>query len=191
MSNSKDLVSMAGKWIPRSFKAAVFGLIMFAGLTYEDRTVDPETGLLCISECGTCPVLCSPPPSPELEPSGPLPSPPQSPPPVHHSPPQYYYISPPPSPPKQSPSPTPSPPKQSPSPPSYSSKGAPPPPPRFVYFYDMPPAGPVPTATTGTGVVNNNPLPNYFYTSMASSPSSVHVLLLFILLAHHLVFSFW
>ncbi|KAM1388329.1 hypothetical protein ACFX2I_016473 [Malus domestica] len=191
MSNSKDLVSMAGKWIPRSFKAAVFGLIMFAGLTYEDHTVDPETGLLCISECGTCPVLCSPPPSPELEPSGPLPSPPQSPPPVHHSPPQYYYISPPPSPPKQSPSPTPSPPKQSPSPPSYSSKGAPPPPPRFVYFYDMPPAGPVPTATTGTGVVNNNPLPNYFYTSMASSPSSVHVLLLFILLAHHLVFSFW
>ncbi|XP_009365563.2 leucine-rich repeat extensin-like protein 3 [Pyrus x bretschneideri] len=184
---------MTRKWIPRSFKAAVFGLIMFAGLTYEDQTVDPETGLLCISECGTCPVLCSPPPSPELEPSGPLPSPPQSPPPVHHSPPQYYYISPPPSPPKQSPSPPSSPPKQSPSPPSYSSKGAPPPPPppRFVYFYDMPPAGPVPTAATGTGVVNNNPLPNYFYTSMASSPSSVRVMLLFILLAHHLVFSFW
>ncbi|TQE11108.1 hypothetical protein C1H46_003114 [Malus baccata] len=173
MANSRALRFMVGKWIPRSLMAAIFGMIMFSRFTYGDQTVDPETGLICISDCTTCPVICSPPPPPQLEPSGPPPSPLQSPPPAYHSPPQYYYISPPPSPPKQSPLPPPSPPKQC--PPSYPSKGAPPPP-RFMYFYGMPPAGPVPTtATTGAGVANNSSHPYYyFYASEASSPSSVH-----------------
>ncbi|BBG95073.1 S-adenosyl-L-methionine-dependent methyltransferases superfamily protein [Prunus dulcis] len=163
----------------------LIGLVMFAGLTYEDQVGEAETGLLCISECTTCPVICSTPPPPQLESS----SPPPSPPPVHPSPSQSYYSSPPPSPPQfdyssppaSPPPPPPSPPKQSPSPSSYS-KGAPPPP-SFVYFFNMPPSGPVPTTTTTTtGVLHNNSYPYYYFYASEASSLSAHAFFLFVFL---------
>ncbi|PQM37773.1 leucine-rich repeat extensin-like protein 3 [Prunus yedoensis var. nudiflora] len=82
MGSFKALAFTEGKWFPWFLKAGLIGLVMFAGLTYEDQVGEAETGLLCISECTTCPIICSPPPPPQLESS----SPPPSLPPVHRSP---------------------------------------------------------------------------------------------------------
>ncbi|KAA8546236.1 hypothetical protein F0562_003025 [Nyssa sinensis] len=102
-------LSLRRKWLLLFlFMVGVMG-IGLARVTSADQTAIPATGLLCISDCATCPVICSPPPPP-LESK-----PPRSPPAVHHSPPQSYYF--------QSPPPPPPP------PPSYISWGATPPPP--------------------------------------------------------------
>nr|DAD49041.1 TPA_asm: hypothetical protein HUJ06_018978 [Nelumbo nucifera] len=61
-------------------RVGIMGMILFARVSLEDRIGQPSTGLLCISDCVTCPVICAPPPPP--------PSPP--PPPVHHSPSQSH-----------------------------------------------------------------------------------------------------
>lgn len=44
--------------------------ITFIGVSGDDiqTPVEPTSGLLCISECGTCPIICSPPPSPARSP---------------------------------------------------------------------------------------------------------------------------
>ncbi|KAH6792386.1 hypothetical protein C2S52_002863 [Perilla frutescens var. hirtella] len=129
----------------------------------------PSAGLLCISDCETCPVICSPPPSPPSLSSPPPtpklppllpPSPPQSPP-THHmnSPPQpYYYFTAP------SPSSPPPPAHPKPPPPSYNSwGGATPPPPPQVYLYN-----PGNTAPAGMGQRNFSYPYYYFYASKAS-----------------------
>ncbi|CAI9093733.1 OLC1v1029287C1 [Oldenlandia corymbosa var. corymbosa] len=134
----------------------------------DDTEIPPETttttpssssssssspGLLCISECATCPVICSPPPSPANSKPPPSPFLPPSPsltkpsplppsPPVHYYSPSYPYLhAPPPSlfpeplpPVSSSPPPPPTPKKQPPPTPSYVSSGSgSPPPPRMIY----------------------------------------------------------
>ncbi|PIN13241.1 Dynamin GTPase [Handroanthus impetiginosus] len=94
------LALMARKW-------CLFLLtILFSTSKSESQTNNPQAGLLCISDCETCPVICSPPPSSSSPstPSSPLPPPPSPlpfllpPPPVHHhSPPHPYYFASPPS----------------------------------------------------------------------------------------------
>lgn len=167
-----------------------FVLFTFATLTYGDQMGEPETGLLCISDCATCPVICSPPP-PMLESSNPPPSTSMStsPLPVHHSPPQSYCSSPPlPSAPSTPQPPPPSPHKETPSSPSSPSWGSTPPPP-FKYYFDEPPSGPV-TPTRGP---HDYSYPYYyFYSSEASSPLSVHASsYFFILLFFQFVFCCW
>lgn len=183
-------------------KVGFMGMIMVArSVTSQQEEImgtPPSTDLLCISECQTCPVICSPPPSPStpksyppptqpvLPKSYPPPPPPLllqylSPPPpyisIHHSPPpvQSYYLSPPPhsesilSPPPPSQRPPPSAPSTS------SSKGSPPPPPPpFKYFYNLPPgpAGQGPPTVVGPPHQYNYPYPYYyFYESKASTLS--------------------
>ncbi|GAV69954.1 hypothetical protein CFOL_v3_13454 [Cephalotus follicularis] len=137
-------------------------MVMFARVASEDQ---PSTGLLCISHCVTCPVICSPPPA--AQESHPPPS--TKSPPIHHSPPQSYYHSPPP----------PLPPKQSPSVPwTYPSWSTPPPP----SYYNNPPG-------SGLGPPHY-PYPYYyFYTSKTSCPSSYASLLLVLFMFHALFLS--
>ncbi|KAF3447286.1 hypothetical protein FNV43_RR12468 [Rhamnella rubrinervis] len=82
MGQREVLVSMRRNYPLRVF-CFIGLLITFATLTYEDHVGEPESGLLCISDCTTCPVICSPPP-PVLESH---PPPPTSQP-VHRSPPR-------------------------------------------------------------------------------------------------------
>ncbi|KAI3496412.1 hypothetical protein L1887_38773 [Cichorium endivia] len=120
---------------------------IFSGVT---PSPTPDANLLCISECGTCPVICSPPPSPvESKPppspveSKPPPSPVESKPPPSPKtgdpePPPYltpiYHATPPP---MSTATPMPRPPAKSCPPPSYIAMGTnapppPPPPPKLV-----------------------------------------------------------
>ncbi|XP_040998971.1 extensin-2-like [Juglans microcarpa x Juglans regia] len=136
------LAWMRKKWFLWFLKVGIMGLIMFANVTSEDQIGVPSTNTLCISDCATCPVICSP--SPPLLQSHPPPSPP-----VHHSQPR--------------PRPPPleaSAPKAS----SYSSVQPPPPPP-YKYFNNMPP-GP---GTPPTTYPHDYSYPYYyFYASKAS-----------------------
>ncbi|KAK8547353.1 hypothetical protein V6N13_098065 [Hibiscus sabdariffa] len=158
------------KWL----KLAIMGIVMLmlAGVTSEHEMGTPSADLLCISDCATCPVICSPPPPPLLKAF----SPPSSS--VHLSPPEPYYTPRSPSesddtrcpPPLESESLPPSPPRPPPPPPppaqsSYSSKASPPPP-RFVYFFNAPPG-------QGQGLPtvlgpHEYPYPYYYYPSKAS-----------------------
>ncbi|XP_038698806.1 leucine-rich repeat extensin-like protein 3 [Tripterygium wilfordii] len=85
------------KWLGLLVKVTVLVTVMVARANSED-----QTGLLCVSDCGTCPVICSPPPSPVKShtppPHSSLPPPPPPPllTPIYQSPPQSYYHSPPP-----------------------------------------------------------------------------------------------
>ncbi|KAL2236000.1 UNVERIFIED_CONTAM: hypothetical protein Sindi_1332200 [Sesamum indicum] len=154
--------------MPRTWMLFLF--ILFASSRSEGQTQTglPPAGLLCISDCETCPVICSPPPPPTPK------SPPT--PPVHHpSPPlPYYFDSPAPSSP---PPPHPLPPPPSyvswggsanppppPPPPSNTTKGGGAPPPPSVYVYNpgtiMPP---------GMGQRNYSYPYYYFYASKAVS----------------------
>ncbi|XP_022732009.1 extensin-like [Durio zibethinus] len=157
-------LSLGSKWLVLLLKVGIMVLIMLARVTSEDELGIPSAGLLCISDCATCPVICSPPPPPLLKS---FPPPPPS---VHHSPPPvpYYYI--PPQSYSHSPPPAESVPPTSPlrppppAPSSYSSKGSPPPP--FKYFYNAPP-GQGPPTVVGP---HQYPYPYYyFYASKASS----------------------
>ncbi|KAB2080022.1 hypothetical protein ERO13_A05G040600v2 [Gossypium hirsutum] len=175
-------VFKGSKWL----KIGIMGMIMLARVTSEHEMGTPSDGSLCISECTTCPVICSPPPPSQLKSfSPPSPS-------VHDSPPEPDYIppqlpdsqcSPPPlesvslpspsPPPPRPPSPPPPPP---PAPSSYSSKASPPPP-RFEYFYNAP-NGQGPPAIVGP---IQYPYP-YYYVSKASPLSfqaSLSLLMLF------------
>ncbi|KAK6118321.1 hypothetical protein DH2020_047892 [Rehmannia glutinosa] len=121
----------------------------------QGQTGISPAGLLCISDCETCPVICSPPPSPPSPSAPPTPKSPPPAPPVHrHSPPPpqlpYYFDSPSPS----------SPPAHPPPPPSV---GAGPPPPS-VYVYNPGTAVPPP----GMGQRNFSFPYYYFYASKAS-----------------------
>ncbi|KAG2663390.1 hypothetical protein I3760_16G027100 [Carya illinoinensis] len=116
------LAWMRKKWFLWFLKVGIMELIMFANVTSEDQIGVPSTNTLCISDCATCPVICSPPPPPPppLLQSHPPPSPS-----AHHS-------RPPRPPPLEA-----SPPKTS----SYSS--VPPPPPPYKYFNNIPPGLPL------------------------------------------------
>ncbi|CAL0327138.1 unnamed protein product [Lupinus luteus] len=96
------------------------GLVLFAKVTLEENLETPSSGdIFCISDCATCPVICSPPP---LSPS--LPHSPQSP--------FYFTFS----------SPPPPPPPKSQSPPTPSSHSAPPPPPPSKFYRYNTPSSP-------------------------------------------------
>uniref|UniRef100_A0A7N0V787 Uncharacterized protein n=1 Tax=Kalanchoe fedtschenkoi TaxID=63787 RepID=A0A7N0V787_KALFE len=104
-----------------------------------------STGLLCISECVTCPVICSPPPSPAQEKPQP---PPFSPPPPQPKPPKC-------------PSPPPKP--LAPPPPRfiYTIGGVPPPPRVYYGVFPAPPNG------KGRPPGYEYPYPYYAYYSSA------------------------
>ncbi|KAL8498942.1 hypothetical protein ACS0TY_022049 [Phlomoides rotata] len=151
MRHSRTLTFMARKWILYPL------IILLSTSKSQSQTEDnPSASLLCISDCETCPVICSPPPSHSPSPPVVLKLPPPPPPPEHHySPPQqpYYFTS---------PSPSLSPPAHPPPPPP-APGGAPPPRPS-VYVYN-------PGTTTppsGTGQRNFSYPYYYFYASRAS-----------------------
>lgn len=133
-------------------------VIIFAALAAAD---DDFTGLLCVSECNTCPAVCSSPPSVSKPPPSPTPPavasrPPPSPSLVQHAPPppRFYYF--------DSPLSIAPPLTKSTPPPAYTSVGGKktsPPPPRFVYF---PSAG-------GDSGQTSYPYPYYVYDSKACS----------------------
>lgn len=109
----------------RNFILSLFFIFLSISKSQCQSSNFPSAGLLCISDCETCPVICSPP--------SPPPTPKLPPPPVHHhSPPQpYYYFTAP------SPSSSPPPARPKPPPPSYTIwGGATPPPPPQVYVYN-------------------------------------------------------
>ncbi|KAJ8750623.1 hypothetical protein K2173_015799 [Erythroxylum novogranatense] len=171
-----------GRWCFMLLKMVVVWLSIFAEVNADDQMADPPLGLLCISDCATCPVICSTPP-----PSG------QSyPPPSHHysPPPQSYYYSPPlRSPPRSPPSQSPPPPPPLPSP--HLSPPAPLWYPSPVIYYNPPPGGnkaPPTTWTPGQGQ-HGYPYPYYyFYASKATSLSLRTSLLYFLLLFLHVVY---
>ncbi|KAG2666003.1 hypothetical protein I3760_15G034900 [Carya illinoinensis] len=181
--------SMRKQWFPWLLNVGmIMGLFMFANVTCDqDHEIgDPPTGAPCISECATCPVICSP-PSPQLQ-SHPPPA--SS---VHHS-------LPPPKPTPSSPdhsrprpptsTPLPSPPAALPPKASSNSLGGSPSPP-FIYFNNMPPSDPghVPPMVGAYGYS----YPYYYYASMASTSLSVldASFFLIMLLVFHFVISCW
>ncbi|KAI3802108.1 hypothetical protein L1987_30233 [Smallanthus sonchifolius] len=123
----------------------------------------PDASLLCISECGTCPLICSPPPSAVSKPPPSAESKP--PPPVDSEPPPYltpiYHPTPPQS---YSPTPPPPPPRtraKSCPPPSYITVGTnAPPPPKLVVV----PSTQIPPSD-GVGQKNFSYPYYYFYAS--------------------------
>ncbi|KAL3645989.1 hypothetical protein CASFOL_011169 [Castilleja foliolosa] len=139
----------------------IFLFILLPTSQSQTQTNIPSAGLLCISECDSCPVICSSPPtssppSPKLPPPSPK-LPPPAPPAQHHSPPLPYYF--------DSPAPSSSPPPPHP-PPAYvySGGGAATPPPPSVYVYN-------PGTSTGppsSGQRNGSFPYYYFYVSKAS-----------------------
>ena len=59
MNDTKFIKSLF-LWI---LKAWFMGLVLFATVTSSEyKAEDPSSGLFCISDCATCPVICSPPP---------------------------------------------------------------------------------------------------------------------------------
>jgi len=156
-------------------KASFMVLALFARVTWEDKVEDPSSALFCISDCSTCPVICSPPPPPPLLTPHPKfsPSPPHSP----SSLPYNSYLSPPP----------PAKPKLAPPPPLSHSSGPPPPPP--FNSYTTPPSGLGQPQPTVVSAPHDFSYPYYyFYASAASSPS-LHAPFLFLLF--FLVFYCW
>ncbi|KAD4178030.1 hypothetical protein E3N88_26621 [Mikania micrantha] len=151
-----------------------------------------DASVLCISECGTCPLICSPPPrSIESKPPPSVePKPPQSPTHGDSEPPPYltpiYHTTPPQS--YSPPSPTPTPPRtqaKSCPPPSYTtmSTNAPPPPPKLVV---------VPSTQIqpgdGIGQKNNSYPYYYFYASKGVAFSQEIPGLLILFTCFHFIF---
>lgn len=170
MDQSKGAASLRRESSAWLLKLVILAMIMSA------QTEVPPTGLLCISECATCPVICSPPPPPTLEfkpPPSPLP---------HHSPtPSYHSHSPPPPPP---------PPRSS---PPHSSS----PPPPFIYFtWDSPPP---PFNYMGIPSVPAPPTkgkpdysyPYYYFYASNSFSLSFSVSFLFMAFSIHAMFFCW
>uniref|UniRef100_A0A6N2LAU0 Uncharacterized protein n=1 Tax=Salix viminalis TaxID=40686 RepID=A0A6N2LAU0_SALVM len=164
----------------------VLEMVTFAGANSDGNPMgEPAASLLCISDCVTCPVICSPPPPLLYHPS----------PPSHHSPsPQHSYHSLlPPPPPPTSPSTSPPPPPTSPStsPPAYHSPpqspqapscspiwAAPPPP---GYYFNTPKG----QAPPGKGPY---PYPYYYFYSSKASSFSLHASHFFSLGVFHVVY---
>ncbi|KAK4422207.1 hypothetical protein Salat_1803000 [Sesamum alatum] len=152
------------RFLARTWMLILF--ILFSPSRSQGQTVFPPAGLLCISDCETCPVICSPPPPPATPKSSPPPPPP---PPVHHSSPPlpYYFDSPAPS--------SPPPAHPLPPPPSYISWGGsanppPPPPPSTTPKGGGPPPPPsVNVYNPGMGQRNFSYPYYYFYASKAAS----------------------
>ncbi|KAK9048902.1 hypothetical protein SSX86_032129 [Deinandra increscens subsp. villosa] len=159
----------------------------------------PDANVLCISECGTCPLICSPPPSsvasnppPAVE-SKPPPAveskPPPSPKTVGLEPPPYltpiYHTTPP-----QSYSPPARPPSKSCPPPSFTTMGtnAPPPPPPPPKLVVVPSTQIQPT--DGIGQKNNSYPYYYFYTSESVPYSQKIPGFLMLFTCFHLIFLF-
>ncbi|KAK7352553.1 hypothetical protein VNO80_17976 [Phaseolus coccineus] len=159
------------------FKASFIVLALFARVTWEDKVEDPSSALFCISDCSTCPVICSPPPPALITPHPTFsPSPPHSPS-SSSSLPYNSDLSPPP----------PSKPKLAPPPPLSHSSGPPPPPP--FKSYTTPPSGLEQPQPTVVSAPHDFSYPYYyFYASAASSPS-FHAP--FLLLLFFLVFYRW
>ncbi|KAJ7958381.1 leucine-rich repeat extensin-like protein 2 [Quillaja saponaria] len=161
---SKNLEFMRRKWFSWFLRLGLMGLAMFAGVTFEDEVGGPATNLLCISDCATCPVICSPPPPPLLV-SYPPPSPSE-----HHASSPSYYTYPPPSQKSRPPPPPPPPPPPSPPPPtpsSYSSKPAPPPP---YKNNNSPPSG----SSQPTSGPHDYSYPYYYFYASEASFLSIH-----------------
>ncbi|GAB2285977.1 hypothetical protein Dimus_020402 [Dionaea muscipula] len=100
---------------------AVFTIV--TGVASQDQDQVPGADLLCISECGTCPVICSPPQPPHSRSS--------------YSPPVWYEYLPPPPPSYYTAQPPPPPPPP-PSSFSYSPESSPPPPPAHFNISSVP-----------------------------------------------------
>ncbi|PKI36197.1 hypothetical protein CRG98_043393 [Punica granatum] len=169
-------------WLSKLVLLVVGSVSMLAITALSDDPVgEPTYNMLCISDCPTCPTICSPPPpnSPNPTYGARSPPPPLSPlpsPPVQYSPtPYFYFLNPPPSSPpplKRSPPPlSPPPPSPLPSPPMpevpsiYPYWGAhppPPPPPPPYKPHNSPQAPP-------HNYSSNNPY-YYFYASDNASP---------------------
>ncbi|KAG5540835.1 hypothetical protein RHGRI_020915 [Rhododendron griersonianum] len=184
MGHSKSLsLSPRGKWLVLLLRLHV----MFCGVKSEGQAQttasNPAPGLLCISECYTCPEICSPPPAP------PQWKPPILSPPVHSSPPpqSYFYKSPPP--PQSYVYESPPPPRRSPPPPPsqpYISWGSNPPPPPPGYTN-------IPTVQAPPNGGNRNyTYPYYyFYASKANSISPLLSLVGMVLLSFSIVMVCW
>ncbi|PSR93599.1 Proprotein convertase subtilisin/kexin type 6 like [Actinidia chinensis var. chinensis] len=91
MDYAKTLSSSRRKWLVLLLNLVLVDSLMFVRVKSNDQPPVPATGLLCISDCVTCPVICSPPPPPPPK-SKPLLPPPLPPPPIHYSPPWSYYF---------------------------------------------------------------------------------------------------
>ncbi|CAI9293935.1 unnamed protein product [Lactuca saligna] len=168
-----------------------FCFLLISIFSKVEPSTTPDANLLCISECGTCPVICSPPPSPPAQskpPSLPIESkPPPSPskddsePPPYLTP-IYHATPPPPSRPQLTPS---SPPRtKSCPPPSYITMGTnappPPPPPKVVV---------VPSTQVPAVEPKNNPYPYYyFYTSKGVTFSVDFTGFVIVFLSFHVIF---
>ncbi|XP_042476850.1 formin-like protein 20 isoform X2 [Macadamia integrifolia] len=127
MGNVKGLISLRRrKWF-----SWLLWMIMFLQATMGDVDDIPSTGLLCVSNCATCPLICSPPPVVTSLPLPPPPPPPEQ----YYSPPQSYYF--PQSPPLL-------PPQQYYSPPQSYYLPQPPPPPSYSYYTPVAPPPPAP-----------------------------------------------
>jgi hypothetical protein len=96
MSDSKSLEFMNKSMFSWISKVGFMGLALLTTVTFEDKVETPSnsSGLFCITDCVTCPKICSPPPPSLLTPktSHPPPPPPSSAPPPtpsvsHFSPP--------------------------------------------------------------------------------------------------------
>ncbi|KAL7592914.1 hypothetical protein Lser_V15G33692 [Lactuca serriola] len=140
-----------------------FCFLLISIFSKVEPSTTPDANLLCISECGTCPVICSPPPSPPAQsksPSLPVESkPPPSPSTDDSEPPPYltpiYHATPPP---RSQPMPSSPPRTKSCPPPSYITMGTnappPPPPPKVVV---------VPSTQVPAVEPKNNPYPYYYF----------------------------
>ncbi|XP_060211276.1 leucine-rich repeat extensin-like protein 1 [Lycium barbarum] len=137
---------------------------------------DPNAGLLCISDCTTCPVICSPPPSPTKSKPPPSPSP---------SPSTSLLQTPPPPPPLFAPL-RPSPPQSSSHSTSPPSAHKSPPPSYMIYTGAPPPFRPsncptppnspnvIPASQVPPAVVGQNTYPYYYYFSSEAASLSFH-----------------
>ncbi|XP_042508144.1 leucine-rich repeat extensin-like protein 5 [Macadamia integrifolia] len=183
MGHGRSMVSIRREWFSWLLWIELLFVIMFSQVAMGDEIGIPATGLLCISECSTCPTICSPPPASA---SLPPPPPPPSSPPPQHSPPQsnYFPQSPPPKPPPHSLS------SYSAPPPSYSTVSSRPPPSPLSYFTNTPTAQSPPTIN---GPLNDSYPYYYFYASEAASFSLPAIFSYFVtsLLCSSLVFPFW
>lgn len=159
-------------------KLGIMVMMVLSRVAFSDDQVEaPDSGLFCISDCATCPSICSPPPPVIEYPSPPTSSPPA---PVHHSPPQSHYHSPP-----------------EPSPPSPRSQSAPPPGNSWTYWGTPPPpfrysnTPPLVQAPPFNGP-HDYPYPYYyFYASKASSLSSHWASILIVIAFHSVVFFYY
>ncbi|XP_019436110.1 PREDICTED: leucine-rich repeat extensin-like protein 5 [Lupinus angustifolius] len=156
--NCKSMGFIKNCLFPLVLKIWFMGLVLFGKVTLEDKLETPSSGdIFCISDCATCPVICSPPPI--------SPSVPQSP--------FYFTFSSPPPPPKSQSPPTPS---------SHSASPPPPPPPSKSYQYNTPSPSSSSSSQPHPTVISMPHDYYYFYASSAPSLSNhapFFVLLLF------------